>query len=138
MTPDGRVGTRAELELRYKSQTLWTKKRLAHRRHKAIEKLAGSSDFQWVRDHPTYVPEKPKRMHWRTYRRLRKRLMTTPRKQLELDELTSLMGQLTRATEERLGQCPLTLDCGRIPDIAALYIWASSGNFHLACLDTGS
>jgi hypothetical protein len=128
MTPDGRVGTRAELELRYKSQTLWTKKRLAHRRHKAIEKLAGSSDFQWVRDHPTYVPEKPKRMRWRTYRRLRKRLMTTPRKQLELDELTSLMGQLTRATEERLGQCPLTLDCGRIPDIAALHIWARALN----------
>jgi hypothetical protein len=58
MTPDGRVGTRCELELRYKSQTMWTKKRLAHRRHKAIEKLDGPTDFKWVRDHPTYVPEK--------------------------------------------------------------------------------
>jgi hypothetical protein len=46
MTPDGKVGTRAQLELRCKSQTLWTKKRLAHRRHKAIEKLA-------CRDRPT-------------------------------------------------------------------------------------
>jgi hypothetical protein len=93
--PDGRVGTRGELELRYKSQTLWTGKRLAHRRHKVIEKLAGSTDFQWVRDHPTYVPEKPKRMRRATYRRLRKRLTTTPRKHPELDELTSLMGQFT-------------------------------------------
>jgi hypothetical protein len=96
MTPDGRVGTRGELELRYKSQTLWTKKRLAHRRHKAIEKLDGPTDFKWVRDHPTYIPEKPKRMRWKTFRRLRKRLVTTPRKQPELDELTSLMGQFTR------------------------------------------
>ena len=96
MTPDGRVGTRGELELRYKSQTMWTKKRLAHRRHKAIEKLAGRTDLQWVQNHPTYVPEKPKRMRWKTFRRLRKRLVTTPRQQPELDELTSLMGQFTR------------------------------------------
>jgi hypothetical protein len=96
MMPDGRVGTRWELGARYKSQTLWTKKRLAHRRHKAIEKLAGRTDLQWVWDHPTHVPDRPKRMRWRTYRRLRKRLVTTPRKQPGLDELTSLMGQFAR------------------------------------------
>ena len=86
MTPDGRVGTRWELELRYKSQTMWTRKRIAHRRHKAIERLMGPTDYQWVRDHPDYVPDRPKRMRRTTYRRLRKRLTTTPRKQLELDE----------------------------------------------------
>jgi len=93
MTPDGRVGTRWELELRYKSQTMWTGKRLAHRRHKVIEKLAGRTDLQWVREHPTYVPDRPKGMRWRTFRRLRKRLVITPRKEPELDELTKLTGQ---------------------------------------------
>ena len=93
MTPDGRVGTRWELELRYKSQTMWTKKRQAHRRHKVIEKLAGRTDLQWVREHPTYVPDRPKRMRRTTYRRLRKRLANTPRKHPELDELVTLMGQ---------------------------------------------
>src|SRR5579864_7267899 len=39
--PDGRVGTRTELGARYKSQTMWSGKRLAHRRHKVIEKLVG-------------------------------------------------------------------------------------------------
>jgi hypothetical protein len=72
MTPDGRVRTRWELELRYKSQTMWTKKRLAHRRHKVIEKVDGRTDFQWVRDHTTYIPNRPKRMRRTTYRRLRK------------------------------------------------------------------
>ena len=74
MTPDGRVGTRWELDLRYKSETMWTGKRLARRRHKVIEKLAGTTDFQWVRDHPTYVPDRRKRMRRTTYRRLRHRL----------------------------------------------------------------
>jgi hypothetical protein len=92
MTPDGTIGTRTELGARYKSQTLWTKKRLAHRRHKVIEKLAGNTDFAWVRDHPTFVPDRPKRMRQTTYRRLRKRLTTTPRKHPELDELRSVMG----------------------------------------------
>ena len=76
MTPDGRVGARVELGLRYKSETLWTGKRLAHRRHKVIEKLAGKTDFRWVWKHPTYVPDRPKRMKRRTYRRLRKMLTT--------------------------------------------------------------
>ena len=77
MTPDGRVGTRWELDLRYKSETMWTGKRLARRRHKVIEKLAGTTDFQWVRDHPTYVPDRPKRMRRTTYRRLRNRLVAS-------------------------------------------------------------
>jgi hypothetical protein len=94
MTADGRVGTRTELGARYKSQTMWTGKRLAHRRHKVIEKLVGRTDFAWVRDHPTYVPDRPKRMRRTTFRRLRKRLTTTPRKQPELDELRSVMGRL--------------------------------------------
>jgi hypothetical protein len=93
ITPDGKVGTRTELGARYKSQTMWTGKRLAHRRHKVIEKLAGTTDFQWVRDHPTYVPERPRRMRRTTYRRLRKRLVTTPRKHPELDELASLLAR---------------------------------------------
>jgi hypothetical protein len=57
MTPDGRVGTRTQLELRCKSQTMWTKTRLTHRSHKVIEKLDRPTDFRWVRDHPTYVDE---------------------------------------------------------------------------------
>jgi hypothetical protein len=77
MTPDGRAGTRWELDLRYKSETMWTGKRLAHRRHKVIEKLAGTTDFQWVPDHPTYVPDRPKRMRRTTYRRLRNRLVAS-------------------------------------------------------------
>jgi hypothetical protein len=96
MTPNGKVGTRWELELRYKSETLWMGKRLAHRRHKVIEKLDVPTDFKWVRDHPTYAPNTPKRTRWKTFRRLRKRLVTW-RKQPELDDLKSLMGQLTRA-----------------------------------------
>lgn len=40
----------------------------------------------------TYVPEKPKRQRWTTYRRFRKRLVTTPTEQPELDELASLDG----------------------------------------------
>jgi hypothetical protein len=95
MTPEGKIETRWELGLRYKSQTLWTKKRLAHRRHKVIEKLAGRTDVKWVREHPTYVPDRPKRMRRTTYRRLRKRLTTTPRKQPELNELVRLIGQLS-------------------------------------------
>ena len=39
MTPDGRVVSR-EPGLRYISETVWTGKGLAHRRHKVIEKLA--------------------------------------------------------------------------------------------------
>jgi hypothetical protein len=34
MTPSGAIGT--ELDRKYKSQTLWTKKRVAHHRHQAI------------------------------------------------------------------------------------------------------
>jgi hypothetical protein len=93
MTPAAAVGTRRELGLRYFSETVWTGKRLAHRRHKAIEKLVGRADFQWVREHPTYVPDRPKRMRRTTFRRLRKRLVTIPRKHPELDELASLLAR---------------------------------------------
>jgi hypothetical protein len=94
VAPEGSVGTRTELGARYKSQTIWTGKRLAHRRHKVIEKLSGPTSLAWVRDHPNYVPDRPKRMRRTTYRCLRKRLTTTPRKQPELDELRSVMGRL--------------------------------------------
>ena len=80
MTPNGRIGTRWELELRYKSQTMWTKrKQRAYRRHKIIEKLDGPTDFSWVVEHENYVPKKRRRMRASTYRRLRKRLVTTPK-----------------------------------------------------------
>jgi hypothetical protein len=78
MTPDGRVATRVELGLRYKSQRMWTKKKQrAYRRHKAIEKLNGPTDFEFVLEHENYVPEKPRLMRAQTYRRIRKRLETT-------------------------------------------------------------
>jgi hypothetical protein len=78
MTPDGRVGTRGELVgIRYRSQRMWTKKKqTAYRRHKAIEKLDGPTDFAWVQAHENYVPDKPKLMRQTTFRRLRKRLVT--------------------------------------------------------------
>jgi hypothetical protein len=94
VSPDGRVGTRTELGARYRSQRLWTKKKQrAWRRAKVIEKLDGPTDFKWVMAHENYVPAKPKRQRWTTYRRLRKRLVTTPREQPELSELTRLFGQ---------------------------------------------
>ena len=76
MTPEGRVGTRGELGgIRYRSQRMWTKKKQsAHRRHKAIEKLIGPTDLAWVQAHASFVPEKPKLMRQRTYRRIRKRI----------------------------------------------------------------
>ena len=43
----------------------------------AVEKLAGKTDFKWVRDHPSYVPDRPKRMRRTTYRRLRNRLVAS-------------------------------------------------------------
>jgi hypothetical protein len=94
MTPDGRVGTRWELQLRYRSETMWTGKRLAHRRHKLIEKLAGKTDFRSLREHPAYVPNRPKRMRRTTYRRLRKRLVTTPREAVKTASLTALASKL--------------------------------------------
>ena len=61
MTPDGRVGTRGEIGgIRYRSQRMWTKKKqIAHRRHKAIEKLIGPTDLAWVQSHENFIPEKP-------------------------------------------------------------------------------
>jgi hypothetical protein len=57
ITPDGTVGTRWELQLRYRSQRLWTrKKQRAWRRQKIIEKLNGPTDFQWVVNHEDFVP----------------------------------------------------------------------------------
>jgi hypothetical protein len=90
VAPDGRVGTRTELGARYRSQRLWTaRKQRAWRRAKVIEKLDGPTEFQWVMEHENYVPEKPRSQRWTTYRRLRKRLVTTPREQPELSELPS-------------------------------------------------
>jgi hypothetical protein len=81
MTPDGSVGTRGELVgIRYRSQRMWTKKKqTAYRRHKVIAKLDGPTDFAWVQAHENYVPDKPKLMRQTTFRRLRKRLVMTPR-----------------------------------------------------------
>jgi hypothetical protein len=97
MTPDGRVGTRGELVgIRYRSQRIWTKKKQrAYRRHKVIEKLDGPTDFQWVTKHETYVPEKRRRMRATTYRRLRKRLVTTPKDQPAQNQLANAMGRKT-------------------------------------------
>jgi hypothetical protein len=80
LTPDGRIGTRGELVgVRYRSQRMWTrKKQRAYRRHKVIEKLDGPTDFKWVQEQEDYIPKKPHRQRWTTYRRLRKRLVTTP------------------------------------------------------------
>jgi hypothetical protein len=75
VTPDGRVGTRWELGLKYRSQRLWTNKRLAWARAKVIERLEGPTDFEWVRDHPDHLPAKPKWMKQARYRRLRKKLV---------------------------------------------------------------
>jgi hypothetical protein len=107
VAPDGRVGIRPELGARYRSEIMWTGKRLAHRRHKVIEKLAGKTDFQWVRDHPTYVPDRPKRTRRTTYRRLRDRLTNTPRKHPELHELMSLMRPTSARVTSSARQCPL-------------------------------
>jgi hypothetical protein len=73
MTPDGRVGTRVELGLRYRSHAMW-RRRPALRRQKAIEKLIGITDLDWVGDHPNYVPDRPRGMKQARYRRLRRRL----------------------------------------------------------------
>jgi hypothetical protein len=95
MTPDGRVGTRGELTgIRYRSQRMWTKrKQRAYRRQKAIEKLDGPTDFSWVVDHENYVPKKRRLMRKTTYRRLRKRLATTPKDQPAQSQLTNAMGR---------------------------------------------
>jgi hypothetical protein len=93
MTPDGRVGTRGELEgIRYRSHAMW-RSRPALRRRKVIEKLVGRADLCWVRDHPIYVPDRPKWMKRAKYRRLRRRLMLTKKGHLELEELPKLLGQ---------------------------------------------
>jgi len=88
MTPDGRVGTRTELGARYRSHAMW-RKRLDLRRHKVIERLAGKTDFDWVRNHPTYVPDRPKWMKQARYRRLRRRLMLARRERPELIDVFS-------------------------------------------------
>jgi hypothetical protein len=83
MTPDGRVGTRGELAgIRYRSQRIWTKrKQRAYSRHKIIERLDGPTDLQWVVEHENYIPKRRRRMRATTYRRLRNRLVTTPKVQ---------------------------------------------------------
>jgi hypothetical protein len=95
MTPDGRVGTRGELVgIRYRSQQMWTKKKQrGYRRHKVIEKLDGPTDFDWVTEHENYVPKKRRRMRATTYRRLRKRLVITPKDQPAQNRLANAMGR---------------------------------------------
>jgi hypothetical protein len=80
ITPSGQVGTRGELValygLRYRSQRQWSKQsQLAYRRHKIIEHLEGPVDLDWVKNHETYVPKKPKRQRWNTYARLTRSLV---------------------------------------------------------------
>jgi hypothetical protein len=75
LTPDGRLGTRWELGLKYKSQRLWTRKRLAWARLKVIVRLEGPTEFGWVRSHPDHLPGKPKWMKQARYRRLRRKLV---------------------------------------------------------------
>jgi hypothetical protein len=75
LTPDGKIGTRWELGLKYRSQRLWTKKRLAWARQKVIERLEGPTDFGWVRAHPDHIPRKPKWMKQARYRKLRTKLV---------------------------------------------------------------
>jgi hypothetical protein len=75
LTPTAQLGSRWELQLRYKSQRLWTKKKQrAWQRFKVIQRLEGPIDFKWVQDHPDYVARKPKRMERVTYQRLSRRL----------------------------------------------------------------
>jgi hypothetical protein len=58
---------------------MWTKKKQrAYSRHKVIEKFDGPTDFMWVMEHENYVPKKPKRQRWTTYRRRRRRLLIPP------------------------------------------------------------
>ena len=102
MTPDGRVGTRGELVwIRYRSQRMWTRrKQRAYRHHKIIERLDGPTDFKWVAEHENYVPKKRRRMRSTTYRRLRKRLVTTPKVQPAQNQLANVMGWRLAATAE--------------------------------------
>jgi hypothetical protein len=99
MTPDGRIGTRGELVgIRYQSQRMWTKKKQrAYRRHKIIAKLHSPTDFKWVTEHENYVPKKRRRMRATTYRRLRERLVTTPKDQPAQKQLANAMGTATRS-----------------------------------------
>jgi hypothetical protein len=60
--------------LKYQSQRLWTKKRLAWARQMVIERLEGPTDFEWVRVHPHYLPRKPRWMKQARYRKLRRKL----------------------------------------------------------------
>jgi hypothetical protein len=77
MTPDGRLGSRTELRLRYTSQRLWTdKKQRAWQRMKVVERLEGPASFSWVVDHPDYVSRKKRLMSATTYRKLMARLET--------------------------------------------------------------
>ena len=95
MTPSGLIGTRGELAgIRYRSQRMWTKrKQRAYRRHKIIEKLDGPTDLKWVTEHENYVPKKRRRMRATTYRRLRKRLVTTPKDQPAQKQLANAIGR---------------------------------------------
>jgi hypothetical protein len=60
---------------KYRSQRLWTKKRLVWAIAKVIERLEGPVDFAWVRDHPGYLPKRSKWMNQARYRKLRKKLV---------------------------------------------------------------
>jgi hypothetical protein len=89
LTPDGMLGTRWELAIKYRSQRLWTRKRLAWARQKVIERLEGLTDFNWVRDHPDHLPRKPKWMKQARYRKLRKRLVMQSHRDLQPMPLVS-------------------------------------------------
>jgi hypothetical protein len=53
MIPDGDVGSRWELSIRYRSQRLWREKRLAWARATVIERLEGPVEFQWAANIPS-------------------------------------------------------------------------------------
>ena len=75
VTPDGKIGTRWELKCRYKSQRLWSEKRQrGWQRQKILEKLHYHADPEWICDHPTFIPPRPKWMKQVRYQKLTERL----------------------------------------------------------------
>jgi hypothetical protein len=111
LTPDGVVGTRGELirlrRLRYGSQRMWTKKsQRAYRRLRVLQRLekGQAPSLEWVISHDSYLPKKPKWMKQAGYARLRKRLVTTPRKISELEEVKGVWStEKHRESSQSLG-----------------------------------
>jgi hypothetical protein len=77
LTPDGLLGTRGELGLKYRSSILSTRRRKASTRAKIIGRLCGETPtIDWAASHPEYVPRKMRpRMRQTTISRLWRRLM---------------------------------------------------------------